>query len=212
VICTAFPLDRLHQEIKRQELVLLTEAERYILNKLYDEQLVMGRKDKLIKAYLDDFYWTELARTTVGVPNKCIQVIGGRRKVWAMERVAQKHNIYLEHIVFVGDSITDAQGARVVEATGGLSIAFNGNAFVVPYATVGVGSMCLLDVEPIMDAWSEGGREKVKALVETMPPPNVESGPFYDWLVGKKGTALKRILDAHRKTRSLVRAEAAKLG
>jgi energy-converting hydrogenase A subunit R len=187
-------------------------VERYTLDRLYDERLGAGVKDKAIKPYLDRFYWQDLPKTSIGIPNRTIEVIGGRRKAWAMQRVAREHQIYLEEVAFVGDSITDAQGARIIEAAGGLAIAFNGNAFVIPQATVGVASTNILDLEPILDAWREGGREGVKSAVEAMPRPQDDSGPFYDWLVGRKGKALARILAAHKRTRSLVRGEAARLG
>jgi energy-converting hydrogenase A subunit R len=212
VVCTRFPLDKLRREVGKEELGLVSEVERYILDRLYDERLGDGVKDKAIKPYLDRFYWRDLLRTSIGVPNKTIEVVGGRRKAWAMERIAREQQTYLEGVAFVGDSITDTQGARIIEAAGGLAIAFNGNSFVIPQATVGVASTDLLRLEPILDAWREGGREGAKSAVEAMPRPQVEGGPFYDWLVGRKGKALARILAAHKRTRSLMRGEAAKLG
>jgi len=212
VICTRFPLDRLQGEVGKEELGLVSGAERHILDRLYDERLGDGVKDKAIKPYLDRFYWQDLPLTSIGVPNKTIEVVGGRRKAWAMERIAREHQVRLEEVAFVGDSITDAQGARVIEAAGGLAIAFNGNAFVIPQATVGVASTSLLDVAPILEAWREGGREGVKSAVEAMPRPQADTGPFYDWLVGKKGKALARVLAAHGRARGLVRGEAARLG
>lgn len=212
VVCTRCPLDRLRHETKKEELGLVSEVERYVLDRFYDERLGDGVKDKAIKPYLDRFYWQDLPRTSIGVPNKTIEVIGGRRKAWAMERIAREHRIYLEEVAFVGDSITDAQGARIIEAAGGLAIAFNGNAFVVPQATVAVASTSLLDMEPILESWREGDREGVKSTVEALPQPQAESGPFYDWLVGRKGKALARVLAAHKMTRGLVRGEAARLG
>jgi energy-converting hydrogenase A subunit R len=212
VVCTRFPLDELRGKVNREELALLSRAEEHILNSLHSEELECGAKDKAIKPYLDRFYWEELPRTAFGIANKRIEVVGGRRKVWAIERIAREHGVYLEGLVFVGDSITDAQGARVVEAAGGLSIAFNGNAFVVPYATVGIASTDLGHLEPVLDAWLNGGREGVKATVKAMPRPQVDSGPYYDWLVGRKGKPLTKVLAAHKRARALVRGEAAKLG
>jgi len=212
IVCTRFPLDRLRREVKEEELGLVSEVARYVLDRLYDERLGDGVKDRAIKPYLDRFYWQDLPRTSIGIPNKTLEVVGGRRKAWAMERIAREHQIYLEEVAFVGDSITDAQGARIIEAAGGLAIAFNGNAFVIPQATVGVASTSLLHLEPILDAWREEGRRGVKSAVEAMLRPQDNAGPFYDWLVGRKGKALARILAAHKRTRALLRGEAARLG
>lgn len=212
VYCTRFPLSKLKQRLKKDDLDLITDVEKHILGELYSEEVGTGAKDKVIKPYLDWFYWDCLPKTSVGIPNKTIEVLGGRRKVWAMERIARYHDVSLANIAFIGDSITDAQATKVIEAAGGLSIAFNGNAFVVPYATIGVASMRLKDIQPILRAWSKGGRAEVKRSVVQMRKQQTETGPFYDWLVGKSKQGLKNILDTHKRTRSLVRSEAAKLG
>ncbi|RLC94799.1 MAG: hypothetical protein DRI40_07050 [Chloroflexi bacterium] len=212
VVCTRFPLDALRRAVSGQDLALLKEAEEYIIERLYHENVGRGARDRLIKPYLDDFYWRRLPETAIGAPNRRIEVVGGRRKVWAIERIARQHETYLREVVFVGDSITDAQAAKVIEAAGGLSIAFNGNAYIVPYATVGVASTDLVHLEVVLDEWRNSGREGVKRKIEAMPRPEADSGPFYDWLVGKKGRPLSRVLAVHRTVRALVRGEAAKLG
>ena len=211
VYCTRFPLDMLEQRVKKEELELLTEVEKYILENLYADNLGSGVRDRGIKRYLDWFYWDRISKTSIGIPNKSIEVLGGRRKVWALEKIARHHRVRLRDIAFVGDSITDAQAVRVIEAAGGLSIAFNGNAFVVPYATVGVASLSLNDVGPILRAWGTGGRTEVRKTVAELEQPESEIGPYYHWLVGKTRRSLRRILDLHRRTRGIVRAEAAKL-
>jgi len=212
VSCTLFPLDDLRQVLKGEELSLLAERERFILSELYGEELGEGEKDHLIKPYLDRFYWRELPGTGAGRAIEKVRVLGGRRKVWAMERIVRELEVYLEDICFVGDSITDAQGARMIESVGGLAVAFNGNAFVVPYATVGLATVDLLHLAPILEAWQKGGRAKVKAQVEEMLEPASEEGPHYHWLVGRSEREMEGILAIHRRLRGVVREEAGKLG
>ena len=212
VFCTSFPLDDLRQVLKGEELSLLAERERYIASELYGEELGEGRRDHLIKPYLDRFYWWELSETRAGHAIAKVDVLGGRRKVWAMERIAREVGAYLEDICFVGDSITDGQAAKVIENSGGLAVAFNANAFVLPYATVGLATIDLLHLESILGAWQEGGRRKVKLLVEGMPRPAIDEGPYYHWLVGRSEGEMEGILAIHRKLRRMVREEAGKLG
>lgn len=144
-----------------RQIDLLRQVERYIQAKLYTNNLNEGVKDGALKLYLDEFYWRRLPRTKIGKSIDAITVLGGRRKVWAIERICSERSVFLEDIAFVGDGITDAQAIKVIEAVGGLAIAFNGNAFVVPYATVGVASTNLQDLCPILQAWQVGGRTKV---------------------------------------------------
>lgn len=212
VACTQFPLKRITEGVNKEELTLLSEVESHIVERLYYDELSSGTRDRMIKSYLDGFYWERLARTSIGTPNKCIEVMGGRRKVLAIEKIARANDIYLKDVVFVGDSITDAQGARLIEAAGGLVIAFNANAFVLPYATVGVASKSLADIGPVLDAWSTGGRENVKKVADLAPRPRRRTGPYYQWLVGISKTRLASILRIHQRIRKLVRTQAAKLG
>jgi len=212
VDCTAFPLDALAGRLTEEELRVVGEAEQYILAELCHDDLGSGTKDHLIKPYLDWFYWERLRRSGLGVANKTIEVVGGRRKVWAIERIAVRHRLGLRDVVFVGDSITDAQAARCIEASGGLSIAFNANAYVLPYATVGVASTSLSDIAAVLQAWARGGRTEVKRNLTGRARRPGRGVMRRDWLVGKSRRALATVLKAHAEARQLVRRQAAKLG
>ncbi len=212
IFCTRFPLDTLRQELKEEERAQLAECARYIVEELYSERLGEGEKDHLLKPYLDWFYWDELPQTSLGTLGERMSVVGGRRKLWTIERIARKLEVFLEELCFVGDSITDAQAAKAIEAVGGLAVAFNGTNFVLPYATVGLATTNMLHLEPILAAWQEGGRARVKALVESMPQPVSEEGPYYHWLVGRSQEEMEEIVSIHAGLRRLVREEAGKLG
>jgi energy-converting hydrogenase A subunit R len=210
--CTSLPLDAMRQDLKGKERAQLAESARYILEELYSEGLGEGEVDHLLKPYLDRFYWEELPRTGLGAIGGEMSVVGGRRKLWAVERIARRLGCFLEELCFVGDSITDAQAAKAIEAVGGLAIAFNGNSFVLPYATVGLATTDMLHLEPILAAWQEGGRARAKALVEAMPQPTDPEGPYYHWLVGRSQEEMEEIISIHGLLRRTVREEAGKLG
>ena len=74
---------------------MLSEVEKYIIDNLYSEELEKGGNDNLIKPYLDHFYWEKLARSSIGVPNQRILVVGGRRKAWAIERITRRYKKYM---------------------------------------------------------------------------------------------------------------------
>lgn len=213
VFCTRLPLNRLLRTVSSEEVSLLSTAEKYISEILYDKELSTGKNDREIKKYLDEFYWEKLCSTSFEIVNQKIQVMGGRRKVRAIEKVARKHNIYLENMVFVGDSITDAQAIKVIEAAGGLAIVFNGNAFAIPYGTVGVASTNLLDLLPIMKAWRRGGRKEVKEVTKELVNKTDSKGFLrYSWLSGSSNAGIENVIKAHKKMRMFVRKQAGKLG
>lgn len=210
VLCTAFPIDRLRQEVKPNEAKFLREAEEHIVTELFSENLSEGVKDKALKPYLDEFYWQNLPITNIGRSIDSITVVGGRRKLWAIERICFRRSQRLEDTAFVGDSITDYQAAKAIESFGGLALAFNGNAFVIPYATVGVASTSLWHIKSILESWQKGGRSGVWQYVKQAKERVLEAR--YDWLVGSDEQALRDVLRSHKEIRTQVRQRAARLG
>ncbi len=116
VFCTGLPLDDYHSRLGKEDFSLVEEVEEYILNNLYTEDLESGEKDSDIKEYLDSFFWNKLQGAGLGQIFGEVRVVGGRRKSRAVEMILQRNKAYLEDIAVVGDSITDFQMLKVVEA------------------------------------------------------------------------------------------------
>ncbi|MBI4735053.1 MAG: hypothetical protein HY766_03175 [candidate division NC10 bacterium] len=210
--CTRMPFDRLRARLRREDLDRVAEMERIILRDLVGEDLSAGGKDDLIRSRLDPFYWGGGLADALSLGGEGVTVVGGRRKAWTMEAVARSKGSSLRDAVFVGDSITDVQGARMIESLGGLAVAFNGNAFILPHVTVAVAATRLGGLQPVLEAWRQGGRARVKGLIGEAPAADAAEGPHLHWMVGREGSGLDEVIALHKAFRRRMREAAAKLG
>lgn len=212
VACTHLPLRQLAQELKEEDLRVAIEKEGLILDHLYTEDFESGKNDDQIRSYLDQFFWEELSGISLGRILDQVEVVGGRRKVRALEHFLAREGGFLQDVVVVGDSITDCRVLEVVEAAGGLAIVFNGNRYALSCGTIGVASGDMMrSLRLVLEVWQRGGRKDLHAAVREgwLIPP--EDGSCH-WLPGASQNELDQIVGIHKKFRSLVRGEAAKLG
>jgi energy-converting hydrogenase A subunit R len=206
VACTPFPLDKFRAALSQEESKLLKQAE--------EDMLTMRpvADDKRIKQNLDKFFWEMLPATDLGAAIKQVKPIGGRRKVDALKRFADKHDQPLAKWVVIGDSITDFRMLQAVEEAGGLAIAFNANEYALPYSTMGLASTLISDLTEVLEVWPKGQRGAVERTVkykEKWGPKGGDNNNFH-WLSGRKD--LDPIIEVHKRIRKLVREEAGKLG
>ena len=213
IFCTELPLNQYHARLGREDFSLLKKVEKYILDNLYLEDLESGEKDGEIKKYLDKFFWEDLQKSQLGKIFSEVKVMGGRRKLRAVEEILQRHGAYLDEIAVVGDSITDFQMLKAVEAGGGLAAVFNGNIYALSYGTCSLATTDMRNLKILLELWIEGGRERVRQAVikRELPSPSKE-GPFYHWLVGKKEGDIEEVVKIHKEIRGIVRGRAAGLG
>jgi len=203
VACTPFPLDRMRQSLGEEDRELLMQAEQEILRLASDE--------RRLKPYLDDFFWQKLPATEIGGLITEVKPVGGRRKVAALSRFAEKYTQPLSRWVVVGDSITDFRMLQQVDAAGGLSVAFNANEYAIPYATMGLASASLSDLTEVLAAWQKGQRNGAERLVkEKERAGGAGDRSYFHWLSGRKD--LDEVIKTHKRIRRLVREEAGKLG
>jgi len=210
--CTRIAFDRLRVRLSRDDLKQVAAMEQVILRDLYGEDLSSGTKDEPIRKRLDPFYWESELAGALALPGEAVTVVGGRRKAWTMEEVARVKGVSLRNAAFVGDSITDVQGARMLESLGGLSIAFNGNAFILPDVTVAVAANRLDALYPILKAWTAGGRGQVQRLVAGSPRSGADEGPHFHWMVGCEEAQVQEVIALHKVFRRRMREAAARLG
>lgn len=210
--CTRMPFDRLKARLRREDLDRVSEMEKIILRDMASDDLSTGAKDDLIRSQLDPFYWGGGLADALSLGGEGVTVIGGRRKAWTMEAVARARGASLRNAAFVGDSITDVQGARMTESLGGLAVAFNGNAFILPHVTVAVAARRIDVLYPSLEAWEQGGRARVKRLIAETPAAPQDEGPHVRWMVGCEGSRLDEVIALHKAFRRRMREAAAKLG
>ena len=205
VACTPFPLNKLRQTLCKEDVTLLQETEEAILT------MQPVADDDRIKQSLDHFFWEKLPTTELGEVIKQVQPMGGRRKVAALNRFADKYDQPLSRWVVVGDSITDFRMLQTVEAAGGLAIAFNANEYALPYATMSLASTFVIDLNEVLPAWQKGYRKEIEKVVrEKEKIGGREDRGYFHWLSGRKD--IDEVIQLHKRIRRLVREEAGKLG
>jgi energy-converting hydrogenase A subunit R len=210
--CTRIAFERLRSRLSRDDLNHVAAMEEVILRDLYGDDLSSGTRDGPIRKQLDPFYWESRLAEALVLPRDAVTVVGGRRKAWTMETVARARGVPLREAAFVGDSITDVQGARMLESLGGLALAFNGNAFILPHVTVAVAATRLDAIHPILETWTARGRGQVKRMVAGALRTGAGEGPHVHWMVGCEEAQLQEIIELHKVFRRRMREAAAKLG
>lgn len=205
VACTPFPLNKLRQTLCKEDVTLLQETEEAILT------MQPVTDDGRIKQSLDHFFWEKLPTTELGEVIKQVKPMGGRRKVAALNRFADKYDQPLSRWVVVGDSITDFRMLQTVEVAGGLAIAFNANEYALPYATMSLASTFVIDLNEVLPAWQRGYRKEIEKVVrEKEKIGGREDRGYFHWLSGRKD--IDEVIQLHKRIRRLVREEAGKLG
>ena len=202
---TPFPLDKLRVTLSKEETKLLQQIEADILT------MHPVADDDRIKRSLDHFFWEKLPTTDLGKAITEVKPVGGRRKVAALNRFADKYDQPLSNWVVVGDSITDFRMLQAVEQAGGLAITFNANEYALPYSTMSLASTHISDLTEVLEAWQRGKRsavEKVVKMKERIGGTGDRS--YFHWLSGRKD--IDEVVKIHKRIRRLVREEAGKLG
>jgi len=141
--CTRVSIDKYH----------LTEKEKSQLREIASEIVQMpmvdippaakaltdfSSADQETLSRLDDIFWKKIASMSIGKIFSEVKPVGGEQKAEAIRDVIKKLGAPLEDVMYVGDSITDAEAFKLVKDNGGLTVAFNGNQYAVKNAEVAV--------------------------------------------------------------------------
>ena len=210
VACTRLDPGGLASRLKGADLAFVKETWDFIQRisgGVSLEAIAGGAVDDQIRPKLDEFYWEVIPRTELGQSLRGVEVVGGRRKVRALEGFCREAGTYLGQVAVVGDSITDFQMLKAVEAAGGLSIVFNGNRYALPFGTVAVASASLMSLLPVLRVWLDDGREALRraVLASRLSPPHGEA--TYHWLVSPPD--LEDIVRVHGEARKRARGQGA---
>lgn len=205
VACTPFPLNKFRVTLRKEDSALLRETEQDILT------MKPVSDDGRIKQSLDRFFWEKLPTTEIGKAIEQVKPVGGRRKVAALNRFADKYDQPLSKWVVIGDSITDFRMLQAVEEAGGLAIAFNANEYALPYSTMSLASTFISDLAPALEAWQKGQRKGVEQIVkEKEKIGGTGDRNYFHWLSGRKD--MDDVIKIHKRIRHLAREEAGRLG
>jgi energy-converting hydrogenase A subunit R len=163
--------------------------------------------DKQLRQLLDEFFWEHLVKFPIGVVLD-LPVMGGSRKTEALRNFLNKTGLSFNRCAAIGDSITDAHMLQTVREEGGLAVVFNGNEYALPYGVVGVASLDLRAILPLLEIFAKDGLESVKEFASEQKPLN-EWDAHYQVLSEE---SWQNALSVHRRFRQAVRGQAAKLG
>lgn len=163
--------------------------------------------DKQLRQLLDEFFWEHFIKFPIGIVLD-LPVMGGRRKTEALRNFLNKAGISFNQCAVIGDSITDAHMLQTVREEGGLAIVFNGNEYALPYGVVGVASLDLRAILPLLEIFAKDGLESVKNWASKQKPLS-EWDAYYQVLSEENW---QNALSVHRRFRQAVRGQAAKLG
>ena len=153
VYSTELPLERFHGEIDEKDLGLVADVEREML-----AELQRNAGDERIKKMLDGFY-SRAANTSLAVLGE-VKVVGGMRKLHALQKVVEREGKSMNDVVAVGDSITDSKMLDAVKKGGGTAVVFNGNKYALPYGNIGLACSSMRPLQIILDAFTSGGTKK----------------------------------------------------
>ncbi len=109
---------------------------------------------------LDDIFWSEIPKMTVGKMLSDVVTVGGEQKAEAIRDVTKRFQAELADVMYVGDSITDVEAFKLVRENGGLTVSFNGNSYAVKNADVAVLSESNFTTAIFADLFCRFGKEK----------------------------------------------------
>jgi len=154
VHCTRFPLDSFADMLGEPEIELIREIQDEIVSFFTNTEEENSRIDRLT-TQLDDFFFEKVPRTRIKAIFDKVTVVGGERKVQAL--MSAIRGARTKETAAIGDSITDYKMLQRIRGAGGLSVAFNGNDYALPYANIGMACVDIRSLHLILTQFRAGG-------------------------------------------------------
>jgi energy-converting hydrogenase A subunit R len=109
---------------------------------------------------LDEIFWQEIPKMTVGKVLTEVRTVGGEQKAEAILDATNKLGTKISEVMYIGDSITDIEAFKLVRKFGGLAVSFNGNGYAVRNADVAVMAEGNLVTAVLADRFCRLGKEQ----------------------------------------------------
>ena len=132
-------------------------------------------KDQALIKLFDEIFWKEIPQMTIYKFFSDVITIGGEQKAMSVLDIVKHLKGSFTDVMYVGDSITDAEALRLVKENGGLAIAFNGNSYAVENSDIAVMSENNLVTAVIVDIFYRFGKEKTLKIVKTWSQSSLET-------------------------------------
>jgi energy-converting hydrogenase A subunit R len=124
-----------------------------------------SRVDQETVDRLDEIFWEELAGMESGKMISEVNPIGGSEKARSVKDIAKMEDCDLDHIMYIGDSITDAPALKLVRDNNGFAVSFNGNRYSVCEADIIVLSSDTIVTSVLAEVFNRLGKEGALKLV-----------------------------------------------
>jgi energy-converting hydrogenase A subunit R len=147
------------QEISQMPLITRPVNAKSLADFSSNDQVLINR--------LDEIFWDEIPRMSVGNFFSNVITVGGEQKAKSVCDIAKRLKVPFKGIMYVGDSITDVEALRLVKENGGLAVSFNGNNYAVKNADVAVVSENNLVTAVIADIFYRFGKEETFEVVKS---------------------------------------------
>jgi len=170
--CTLFPIDTYSERAIEQDKEYVRRKSQDVANLpklgISASTSIEDLSPEALKAIekLDNFFWTELPKTSFGQMLRELKPLGGRRKFNAVREMLDEEGKELHEAVVIGDSITDWVMLRETRDAGGLAVAFNGNDYAVRNANLAVLSDNCMITPIIVDLFEKRGIDRLSELAE----------------------------------------------
>jgi energy-converting hydrogenase A subunit R len=174
------------REISQMPLITMPTNARRLIDFSSNDQVLIER--------LDEIFWGEISRMSVGEFLDDVVAIGGEQKAESIRDIVKRLKVPFEKIMYVGDSITDVEALRLVKEHGGLAVSFNGNSYAVKSADVAVVSESNIVTAIIADVFYRLGREETLNVVKSWSKASLE-----DAIVDSK--LLKQVFESEVETK-----------
>jgi energy-converting hydrogenase A subunit R len=140
------------------------------------DDLTEGEKRNI--EWLDYIFWKEIKDMNCGKIFSEINPVGGSEKARAVENIIQSQNAEFCDVVYVGDSITDADALRMIRKNGGLAISFNGNFYSINESQIAILSYQTIITAVLVNNFYNFGLDYVLDIVEKWSSTSIEDYSF----------------------------------
>ena len=131
-------------------------------------------KDQATIQRLDEIFWEIIPKMESGKMLNEVNPVGGSEKANAVQDIVKKLKCSLDRVMYVGDSITDAQPLSLVRENGGLTVSFNGNDYSVRESEIAVLSNNTIVTSFLAETFNRLDKNHVLKLVEEWSPSGLK--------------------------------------
>ena len=129
----------------------------------FKKQILKNPKDYEL---FDEIFFKEIPKMNIYEKIKKINVIGGLGKKLAIDDIIKKHEININQILYIGDSITDVEPLLFAKNNNGISISFNGNEYSLKAAEFAIISPSAIITSVIANIYSQHNKIKVHDFIK----------------------------------------------